>query len=181
MDYTFKIETCPNCGKTLNSFVAECPYCHIEIRRRGRDNGSIDDLMRQLQQIDEEFAKNPVKDSDGDIDDEALEKRKVDAIRYVVVPTTREDLLHFATTAYSQVQSLSKFGDEDLFNAWHQKLNEAIEKIELLFPGDQTMMNLVSRYKSNVKKRSITTSFWFGLGIFLLVDMILLVALTQCH
>ena len=109
--YEGEIHKCPNCGETLNSFVAVCPACGMELR--GAKN--VDSIVIFVSKL--EAART--------------EWQLINVIRNQPIPNTKEDVMEFLMIA---INNLSGANSNDIRNAWQTKLNQVYQKATMILP-----------------------------------------------
>ncbi len=111
--YEGKIHKCPNCGELLNAFVACCPSCGYELRGRMAAD-SVQSFYNDLKRAQTTTQKDPI-------------------IRNFPIPNTKEDIIEFMILASSNILGED---DQDIYEAWLAKFEQAYQKAQLLFSGD---------------------------------------------
>lgn len=116
--YDGDIHKCPNCGEILNSFVKTCTSCGYELRG---NSGS-----KTLLKFEKEYKSVH------------SHKMKMELIRNLVIPNSREDILELAFMAAANVDMDAYSFDvnriekdnklQELSNAWMAKLEQAYYK-----------------------------------------------------
>lgn len=134
---------CRFCGEIVESFVAFCPSCKSEMRDVKSSN-AIELFSFQLKQ-----AKNI--------------ESKVNIIRNVNIPNTREDLREFAIRAKSEIMQGDINGDgkiskeeKSLIEAWKTKLCQCYDKARIMFPnGEEKLMykDIINEIEKKEKRK----------------------------
>ena len=166
------LNTCPSCGSIVNSFQTKCSYCGHEFRNV-QTNRSVKDLMSELKTI----KKSNFKEDDGDINEEEYFKARAEIIRNFAIPTTKEDLIEFATKSIAEFKEKEIEYDE-LNSAWASKAEEAISKLTVFSNSDNSLVSVVAlleknlrikqkKNKSNSRKSAITTAILLPFAFFI--------------
>ena len=166
------LNTCPSCGSSVNSFQTKCSDCGHEFRNV-QINRSIKDLMTELKKI----KKTNFKDEDGDIDEEEYFNARAEVIRNFSIPTTKEDLIEFATKSIAEFKE-KEIDYDELNSAWASKAEEAISKLVVFSNNDSSLVSLIvlleknlnikqKRNKSNSRKRSLSLVILYPCALFI--------------
>lgn len=131
--YAGELHKCPNCGKLLDSFVAECPACGYELRG-AKTTSSVHELAKKLEWI-------------------ASDELKIDIIRNFYIPNTKEDIQEFFILAISNINA----GGYDV-DAWYVKLEQAYQKARLSF-GDTPEFEYLSQLYNEAQKQKKGKAF----------------------
>lgn len=118
-----KTVKCPQCGELIDAFVAKCPACGYEIR------GS--QTLSRVRELED--ALEGVESS----------KKRSELIRNFYIPNTKEDIYEFVILAAS---NLKAGGSDD--SAWSAKLEQAIQKAELVF-GNGPELDRIKRMRKS--------------------------------
>lgn len=129
-----KTVKCPQCGELIDAFVAKCPACGYELR--GSQTLS---RMRELEDA-LEGVESP--------------KKRSELIRNFYIPNTKEDIYEFFILATS---NLNAGGSDNA--AWRAKLEQAIQKAELVFGEGDDLSRLTSAYAQINKKQTAARFF----------------------
>ena len=164
--YDGGIYKCPNCGAILKSFVKNCPECGYELRGAAKTESVSEFSLKYI--------------------DAASNGKKVDLIRALVIPNTKEDILEFAILAASNIDEDSYIreqpddedADEDsqqeVSEAWMAKFEQAYQKAEILLAGSKELEQMKARFyeKKNsfkaTKEKGEKKKWWDDQGTFLL-------------
>jgi len=138
------LNTCPSCGSTVNSFQTKCSDCGHEFRNV-QTNSSIKDLMIELKKI----KKSNFKDDDGDIDEKEYFIARAEVIRNFAIPTSKEDLIEFATKSIAEFKEKKPYNNE-LNSAWASKAEEAISKLIIFSNSDSSLVSTISLLEKNL-------------------------------
>lgn len=113
---------CPQCGERIDAFVAKCPACGHELR------GS--QTLSRVRELEDnlEGVESP--------------KKRSELIRNFYIPNTKEDIYEFFILATS---NLKAGGSDDA--AWRAKLEQAMQKAELIFGEGEDLTKLRKVYK----------------------------------
>ena len=117
------VHKCPQCGERIDAFVARCPSCGYELR----DSQTL----------------SRVRELEDDLEGIESPKRRSELIRNFFIPNTKEDIYEFVILASS---NLKAGGSDDA--AWSAKLEQAIQKAELVF-GDGPELNRLKRMRKS--------------------------------
>lgn len=199
--YDGEIHKCPNCGEILDSFVPNCPSCGYELRGASCTS-AVHTLTTKLEQL--ESNRPPKKrgnfftilSSGGQLD--RIDTQKVELIRNFCIPNTKEDIREFIILASSnietnlygieyhssQYQGMVVASQKAVSDAWLAKLEQAVQKAEILFGQTQefySMRNLYEEKIRAIRKRKYKIIWLYG-GIFggfilFFIFLILLIAL----
>ena len=165
------LNTCPSCGSIVNSFQTKCSDCGHEFRNV-QTNSSIKDLMIELKKI----KKTNFKEEDGDIDEEEYFKARAEVIRNFAIPSTKEDLIEFATKSIAEFKE-KEIDYDELNSAWASKAEEAISKMVIFSNNDSSLVSVIAlleknliikqkRNKSNSRKSAISTAILLPFAFF---------------
>ena len=83
--------------------------------------------------------KNNFNDSIGGIDEEEYLKSRAEVIRNFAIPSTKEDLIEFATKSIAEFKE-KEIDYDELNSAWASKAEEAISKL-IVFSNNQNLLN----------------------------------------
>lgn len=126
--YEGEIHKCPNCGEVLNSFVAICPACGLELRGT-KNTSSLTNFVSKL-----EKAKT--------------EDQQISIIRNQPIPNSKEDVMEFMLLA---INNISGTNSSDIRIAWQTKLDQIHQKASMILPeADMAQVNAL--YEETVKK-----------------------------
>lgn len=165
------LNTCPSCGSSVNSFKTKCSDCGHEFRNV-QANSSIKDLMTELKKI----KKINFKEYDGDIDEEEYFKARAEVIRNFAIPSTKEDLIEFATKSIAEFKE-KEIDYDELNSAWASKAEEAISKLVVFSNNDSSLISVIElleknlnikqkRNKINSRKSAISTAILLPFAFF---------------
>jgi hypothetical protein len=165
------LNICPSCGSSVNSFQTKCSDCGHEFRNV-QTNSSIKDLMTELKKI----KKTNFKEDDGDIDEEEYFKARAEVIRNFAIPSTKEDLIEFATKSIAEFKE-KEIDYDELNSAWASKAEEAISKLVVFSNNDSSLVSLIAlleknlnikqkRNKINSRKSAISTAILLPFAFF---------------
>ena len=166
------LNTCPSCGSTVNSFQTKCSDCGHEFRNV-QTNSSIKDLMIELKKI----KKSNFKEDDGDIDEEEYFKARAEVIRNFAIPTSKEDLIEFATKSIAEFKE-KEIDYDELNSAWASKAEEAISKLVVFSNNDSSLVSVITlleknlnfkqkRNKGNSRKRALSLAILLPFAFFI--------------
>lgn len=166
------LNTCPSCGSTVNSFQTKCSDCGHEFRNVQMNN-SIKDLMSELKNI----KKSNFKEDDGDIDEEEYFKARAEVIRNFAIPTTKEDLIEFATKSIAEFKE-KEIDYDELNSAWASKAEESISKLMVFSKNDDSLVSVIALLENNLKnkqKRNNSNSRKRAFGLAILYPFVLFI------
>lgn len=198
--YEGQLHKCPNCGEVLNSFVSNCPTCGHELRDI-RGATSVRQLVMKLEQL--EAKRQPRQGTNifaqtfgGGAQLQSTDEQKINLIRNFLIPNTKEDVLEFIVLATANID-LKVYGLDsgryqmhdparrELSDAWLAKLEQAVQKAEILFGHTQEYLSMRNLYENKMKeiekqKKHIVWLCVGGFGsMFVLAGIILMIlALT---
>ncbi len=132
---------CPQCGERIDAFVAKCPACGHELR------GS-QTLSR-------------VRELEDDLEGVESPKKRSELIRNFYIPNTKEDIYEFFILATS---NLKAGGSDDA--AWRAKLEQAMQKAELIFGEGEDLTKLRKVYKKVTNEQRRHNGLLSKLGKF---------------
>jgi len=162
------LNTCPSCGSIVNSFRTKCSDCGHEFRN-AQTNNSIKDLMIELKKI----RKINFED-----EEEEYFNARAEVVRNFAIPTTKEDLIEFATKSIAEFKEKEVEYDE-LNSAWASKAEEAISKLTVFSNNDSSLVSVIAllEKKLNLKqKRNRRNSIKNKIGFFILLPFSLFVS-----
>lgn len=142
--YDGELHKCPNCGERLDSFVTACPACGYELRG-AKVTSVVNELAQKLESS------------------ESMEQ-KIDLIRNFYIPNTKEDIYEFFILATSNMSA----GGYDV-EAWYAKLEQAYQKVRLLFGSTsdfsyfQDLYDKAHKQKSKRKLAKFVSKWWMCL------------------
>ena len=121
--------------------------------------------------------KSNFKEDDGDINEEEYFKARAEIIRNFAIPTTKEDLIEFATKSIAEFKEKEIEYDE-LNSAWASKAEEAISKLTVFSNSDNSLVSVVAlleknlrikqkKNKSNSRKSALTTAITLPFTFFI--------------
>lgn len=166
------LNTCPSCGSIVNSFQAKCSFCGHEFRNV-QTNRSVKDLMNELKKI----KKSNFKEDDGDINEEEYFKARAEVIRNFAIPSTKEDLIEFATKSIAEFKE-KEIDYDELNSAWASKAEEAISKLLVFSTNDNSLVSVAAlleknlkikqkKNKNNSRKSALTTAITLPFAFFI--------------
>lgn len=129
--YDGEIHKCPNCGETLNSFVAKCPSCGYELRD-AKVASSVQEFTFRLSQTQSQ-------------------EQQIILIRNFPIPNTKEDIFEFIILASTNITNECQ---KDVFDAWLAKFNQSYQKAKLVFGSDVDFTKFQSIYDKTNKQIS---------------------------
>lgn len=166
------IKKCPSCGSPVESFSTKCNECGHEFRNV-EVNSSVNELLNELKKI----SKSKFKDEDGYFEEYEYVEARAETIRNFAIPTSKEDLIEFATKGISEFNS-KETDNEELNSAWESKAEEAISKLNVFALNDKSIIpiieNLEKKFTEKLKrnrkekqKSGIENMFWivFSFGL----------------
>ena len=159
------IKKCPSCGAIVQSYTANCEECGHEYRNIGV-NSSIKELLIELGAI----KKSKYKDEDGDFDEEEYISARAEIVTNFAIPTTKEDLIEFATKSIAEFDT-KQIDYEELNSAWESKTTESLSKLQVFSLSDKTIIpileNLEKRFNNKIdKNKKVKRNMIMGLIIY---------------
>ena len=144
------IKKCPSCGSPVESFSTKCNECGHEFRNV-EVNSSVNELLNELKKI----SKSKFKDEDGYFEEYEYVEARAETIRNFAIPTSKEDLIEFATKGISEFNS-KETDNEELNSAWESKAEEAISKLNVFALNDKSIIpiieNLEKKFTEKLKR-----------------------------
>ena len=141
------LNTCPSCGSSVNSFQTKCSDCGHEFRNI-KINNSINELLNKLKKI----SKSQFKDGNGDLDKDQYFEARAEIIKDFAIPTTKEDLVEFATKSVSEFNS-NEIENNQLNEAWESKAVEALSKLQVFAYTDKSITVIYDNIEKTFKKK----------------------------
>jgi len=141
------LKKCPSCGSPVKSFIAKCNDCDHEFRNI-EVNSSVNELLNELKKI----RKSKFKDEDGDFEEDEYFEARAEAIRNFAIPTSKEDLIEFATKGMSEFDS-KKIDNEELNSAWESKTEEAISKLHVFALNDKSIVPIIENFEKKFTEK----------------------------
>lgn len=126
--YDGEIHKCPNCGETLQSFLAFCPSCGYELR------GSS--------------TTNAIKEFTAKLNNTTTEYQKANIIRNFPIPNTKEDIFEFMILASSNIDERP---NKEVFDAWIAKFEQCYQKAKLSFKQESDFVKIQAIYEKTRK------------------------------
>lgn len=126
--YEGKIHKCPNCGEVLNSFVAICPACGLELRGT-KNTATLTNFVAKL-----EKAKS--------------EDQQISIIRNQPIPNTKEDVMEFMLLV---INNISGTNSSNVRIAWQTKLDQIHQKASMILP-ETDIAQVNALYEETTKK-----------------------------
>lgn len=152
--YDGEVHKCPKCGEVLNAFSLRCDRCKYELRGI-KSSDSVQEFSLRL-----EKAKN--------------EQQRINLIRGVAIPNTKEDIVEFMTLAVANFDAeyyVAHLDEEDVSDAWLAKIEQCYQKAKLSF-GDEEMTAIERLYQTIKQKKDSASRKKHGKTI-LAIGMIL--------
>lgn len=136
-----KTVKCPQCGELIDAFVAKCPACGYELR------GS--QTLSRVRELEDalEGVESP--------------KKRSELIRNFYIPNTKEDIYEFFILATS---NLNAGGGDNA--AWRAKLEQAMQKAELVFGEGKELEKISKIYKKVASEQRRRNGLMSKLGKF---------------
>lgn len=141
------VKKCPSCGAPTKSFQNKCEECGHEFRNV-EINSSMNELLNKLKKI----SKSQFKDEDGDLDEYKYFEARAEVIRDFSIPTSKEDLIEFATKSIAEIDSKKIYNDE-LNRAWESKSVEAISKLQIFALTDKSITPIYENLEKKLNER----------------------------
>jgi competence protein ComGC len=142
------IKKCPVCGAIISNYQIKCPECGYEFSGIAA-NLSSQKLADTLKKISDEIGDT--SSFSGYVHNRGNLKnlRMREAIRDFPVPNTKADLIEFISSLLPKIQAGSSFSDGqvNLVPAYKMKINECINKAEVLCPNDKELSMLIEKYR----------------------------------
>lgn len=147
------LKKCPSCGGAVQSFKTTCFDCGHEFR----GTKGVSSILALTKKID--AINFNVEDYDDVIEG---------IISNYPIPNTKEDLLEFISIGISK----AAWGEGGIKEAWADKADEAINKLDVISTGDQSFQPLVVKYREMLKKKKNKSNLNLALliiGFFLFI------------
>ena len=159
------LRICPFCGAPVNSYTTCCSACGNEVH----DAVSSLSCVELCKKLDEIEASRPepqngifatiFKRKRNSDSLEPMDMKKLQAIQNHFIPNNKIDILDFILLAESRVsssESLYEFSEDDydseyyeqLMEVWDDKLDEALNKGEILLKNDPEFIRIRDRLKT---------------------------------
>lgn len=123
-----EIYQCPSCGKTVDSFVLNCPACGYEFRDT-KATISLQQFYWDLHKLN-------------------TMKEKSLMIRNFPIPNSKEDIIEFMILASSNVKGEA---NKEIFEAWVAKMEQAYQKSQLTLYNDPAFSQIAEIYEKTEK------------------------------
>lgn len=178
-----RVRRCPACGEIVGEYAYTCESCGFELRRSS--DGSIAELYRKLEEIENSRPKSKKEDDSGNT---PTDKKLASAIRNFPIPNTKEDLIEFLVMANANSRWDDRDAEEEAVPcAWRSKFDQAYTKAELLF-GQDASFERFQKIKSQAKaseREGVRKNFlaWVGVGVSLVFAIgaaVLFLSLSDC-
>lgn len=123
-----EVHKCPNCGETLDSFVAHCPSCGYELRGAAATL-SVNQLYQELSCA-------------------TSTEQKTTIIRNYPIPNAKEDIIEFMILASSNIS-----GEDvhEIFEAWVAKFEQTYQKAQITLQNDASFTQIKEIYEKTEK------------------------------
>jgi len=141
------LKKCPSCGASTKSFQTKCEQCGNEFRNVAI-NSSMNELLIKLKKI----SKSQFKDEDGDFEEEKYFEARAEIIRDFSIPTSKEDLIEFATKSIAEFDA-KKINNDELNSAWESKSVEAISKLQIFALTDKSMIPICEKLEKKFNEK----------------------------
>jgi hypothetical protein len=150
-----ELKKCPACGASAKSFQFKCEDCGHEFRNLKAINFTLE-IFKKLEEIDLLEIENHIKI-----------QRKKDVIENIPIPNSKEDLLELLSISTSKGVNVDI--DNPIYGAWRSKAREAIIKLEIIFPNDKLVIDLVKKSKKQIKFAVIRNSLIWIIIVFIVI------------
>jgi hypothetical protein len=141
------LKKCPSCGASTKSFQNKCEECGHEFRNV-EVNSSMNELLNKLKKI----SKSQFKDEDGDLEEDKYFEARAEVIRDFSIPTSKEDIIEFATKSIAEFDS-KKIDNKELNSAWESKSVEAISKLQIFALADKSITPIYEKLEKKLNER----------------------------
>ena len=149
------IKTCPACGNEVGSFVSKC-ICGHEFVNIKTVNFTVE-ISNKFDEIDMLEIENNEKN-----------ERKKNVIENIPISNSKEDLLELLSISTSK--GIHVDIDNPTYGAWRSKAREAIIKLEIIFPNDKSVTDLINKSKKQIKFAGIRNSIlWFVVALIVVI------------
>lgn len=150
------VQTCPNCGATVQAGNAKCPECGYAFAGVEAVSSAAE-LDRRLSRIR--------------ATGEEADEQRAHIVSSFPIPNTREDMFEFLAATEQKAFNRYKDGEETaLGKAYYEKFIEALNKAKISFPDDpatkmfeEKLAKDKKRFRWNLPKMII--AFILGLGL----------------
>ena len=173
VDYEGEIHKCPNCGDILGAYESVCETCGWE-RRNSKASVAVKEFEAKYAKVDDD-------------------KKKMDLVRSFPIPNTKEDICEFVLLAAANVDLDAHGPHSDewkiingerraISDAWISKMEMAIQKAELMFPGTKEYVHICTVYEKKMKqvrkkKHKLAKILLLSIGL----PILLIIALVGSH
>lgn len=141
------LKKCPSCGASTKSFQNKCEECGHEFRNV-ETNSSMNELLNELKKI----SKSQFKDEDGDFEEKKYFEARAEVIRDFSIPTSKEDLIEFATKSMAEFDSKNT-DNKELNSAWESKSLEAISKLQIFALTDKSITPISEKLEKKLNEK----------------------------
>lgn len=141
------LKKCPSCGASTKSFQNKCEECGHEFRNV-ETNRSMNELLNKLKKI----SKSQFKDEYGDLEEDKYFEARAEVIRDFSIPTSKEDLIEFATKSIAEFDS-KKIDNKELNSAWESKSVEAISKLQIFALTDKSITPIYEKLEKKLNEK----------------------------
>lgn len=174
--YEGEIKKCPNCGRTLKSFVPFCPECGLELREI-KSVSSVSRLVDKLEALEakkseDNSLKGILKKKIRGKDIANIDRQKIELIKNFPIPNAKEDILEFMILASTNMEPVDSNNMTDqekelqdlMLSAWKTKYEQAYKKAKVSFGHSEDFKRIDEMYKEQ-KREAQKKRFWIAFGI----------------
>jgi hypothetical protein len=141
------LKKCPSCGASTKSFQNNCEECGHEFRNVDT-NSSINELLNNLKKI----TKSQFQDNFGGFEKSKYFEARAEVIRDFSIPTTKEDLIEFATKSIAEFDT-KQIDNKELNSAWESKSVESISKLQIFALKDKSIIPIYEKLEKKLNEK----------------------------
>ena len=148
---------CPSCGNTLTPFETRCSYCNMEVNFE-QNKSEVRIFTERLNELEKQRStyhhKNMSKDNKDKLS--ALDKQKIELIKNYIIPNTKQDIYEFmilSITNFDADYYAKHLDEEDVSDAWLIKIEQCIQKAELVLENNdrEKILELYNKIKPTIE------------------------------
>lgn len=160
------VKKCPACGAIVQPFTTTCTDCGYDFNNV-QANASFDRLYKMLVQVENERTRDTETKGGSifsvfktllseEMDDDKINKKKINIIHHFPIPTTKGDILEFLSQAAPLAKVKGFFSsqtpaEKDLALAWKAKCEQIIIKAKFSMKEDKDTLETIREYANELK------------------------------